>query len=130
MTGSAREPGIHIRKSGYDDEAAFDRFCERIDLRPSASRIKAPYMVIAGEKDQLSPIEHTEELFALITAPKRLVIYEGANHGVGEAPSAANGEDQVTMLADWLLDRVNGKPAVSERVWIDSAGRARAEPFE
>src|SRR5262245_7837529 len=30
--------------------------------------------------------------------------------------------------ADWLLGRVNGKPVVSERVWISSAGRATAEP--
>jgi len=111
------------------DEEEFDRFCEYIDLRPFAPKIKAPYMVIAGENDQLSPIEHTEELFRLISAPKRLVIYEGANHGVGDAPSVANGEDKVTMLADWLLDRVNGKPVVSERVWIDSSGRAKSEPF-
>jgi hypothetical protein len=33
------------------------------------------------------------------------------------------------MLADWLLDRVKGKPVKSERVWIDSAGRAHSEPF-
>jgi hypothetical protein len=34
------------------------------------------------------------------------------------------------MLADWLLDRINDKPMTSERVWIDSAGRATAKPFE
>jgi len=58
-----------------------------------------------------------------------MVVFEGANHSVTGAPSAENGEDRNTMLADWLLDRVNGKPAKSERVWIDSAGRAHAEPF-
>lgn len=142
-TGVCQEPGCNtifnvasptfkarfMFMSNYDDEAAFDAFCKRIDLRPFAPRIKAPYMVIAGENDQLSPIEHTEELFSLITAPKRLVIYEGANHGVGDAPSVANGEDKVTMLADWLLDRINGKPCASERVWIDSAGRAKATAY-
>jgi dipeptidyl aminopeptidase/acylaminoacyl peptidase len=116
--------------SNYTDEDAFDAFCQRIDLRPFAPKIKAPYMVIAGENDQLSPIEHTEALFKLISAPKRLVIYEGANHGVGDAPSVANGEEKVTLLADWLLDRVNGKPMVSERVWVDSAGRPTSTPFE
>jgi dienelactone hydrolase len=143
-TGVCQEPGCNtifnvasptfkarfMFMSNYRDEAAFDRFCQKIDLRPIARNIKAPYMVIAGENDQLSPIEHTEELFALIKAPKRLVIYEGANHGVGDAPSVTNGEDKVTMLADWLLDRINGKPMTSERVWIDSAGRATATPFE
>ena len=83
-------------------------------------------MVIAGENDQLSPIEHTEALFKLITAPKRLVIYEGANHGVGDAASVENGEDKNTMLANWLADRIAGKPFASERVFIDSAGRAHA----
>jgi dienelactone hydrolase len=143
-TGVCQEPGCNtifnvasptfkarfMFMSNYQDEAAFDRFCQKIDLRPIARNIKAPYMVIAGENDQLSPIEHTEELFALIKAPKRLVIYEGANHGVGDAPSVTNGEDKVTMLADWLLDRINDKPMTSERVWIDSAGRATAKPFE
>ncbi len=115
--------------SGYQDEAAFDAFCKSIDLRPLAPRIKAPYMIVAGENDQLSPVEHTENLFRLIEAPKRLVIYEGANHGVGDAASVTFGEDKVVMMLDWLLDRVNGKPAVSERIFVDSSGRARTENF-
>jgi fermentation-respiration switch protein FrsA (DUF1100 family) len=115
--------------SGYQDEEAFDRFCKKIDLRPVAPKIKCPYMVVAGENDQLSPIEHTERLFESITAPKRLVIYEGANHGVGGAPSAENGEEKNTLVADWLLDRIKGKKAKSERVWVDSSGHATAKPF-
>jgi pimeloyl-ACP methyl ester carboxylesterase len=143
VTGVCQEPGCHtifntasptfkarfMYMSGFEDETAFDEFCQKIDLRPFAPQIKCPYMVIAGENDQLSPIEHTERLFELIKAPKRLVIYEGANHGVGDAASVDNGDDKNTMLADWLLDRINGKPARSERVWIDSSGRAHAEPF-
>ncbi len=116
--------------SGYDDEAAFDAFCQKIDLRPVAPKIVCPYMAIAGENDQLSPIEHTENLFKLIKAPKRLVIYEGANHGVGDSPSADNGEDKNVLLADWLVDRIAGKPFRSERVWVDLAGRAIATGFE
>ncbi len=143
VTGVCQEPGCHtifnmasptfkarfMFMAGYDDEAAFDRFCRKIDLRPVAPKIQCPYMAIAGENDQLSPIEHTERLFERITAPKRLVIYEGANHGVGDAPSVEAGEDKNTMLADWLLDRIEGRKATSERVWIDSSGRATAQPF-
>jgi fermentation-respiration switch protein FrsA (DUF1100 family) len=143
VSGVCQEPGCYtifnmasptfkarfMFMSGYDDEAAFDRFCKKIDLRPIAPKIKCPYMVIAGENDQLSPIEHTERLFETITAPKRLVIYEGANHGVGDAPSVENGEEKNTLLADWLLDRIKGKKAKSERVWVDSSGRATAKPF-
>lgn len=116
--------------SGYTDEPAFDDFCTRIDLRPLAARIEAPYMVVAGENDQLSPLHHTEHLLALIKAPKRLVVYEGANHGVGDAPSVSLGEDKFTMIADWLLDRVNGRPARTERVFIEASGRARVEALE
>jgi pimeloyl-ACP methyl ester carboxylesterase len=144
VTGVCQEPGCNtifnlasptfkarfMFMSGYEDEAAFDAFCKKIDLRPVAPKITCPYMAIAGENDRLSPIEHTENLFKLIKAPKRLVIYEGANHGVGDSPSADNGEDKNTLLADWLVDRIAGKPFRSERVWIDLAGRAVATGFD
>src|SRR5262249_42806545 len=134
VTGVCQEPGCHtifnnasptfkarfMFMSGFQDEAKFDRFCQKIDLRPFAPKIKAPYMALAGETDQLSPLEHTEDLFRRIAAPKRLVIYEGANHSVADAPSVENGEDKNSLVADWLLDRINGKPFQSERVWIES----------
>lgn len=129
---NAASPTFKMRfmfMSGYEDEVAFDAFATRIDLRPFAAQIVCPYMVVAGEADQLSPIEHTENLFTLIKAPKKLVIFEGANHGVGDAPSVANGEEKVTMIADWLLDRINGKPFVSERVFVDSSGRTQHTPY-
>ena len=143
-TGICQEPGCHtifemasptfkarfMFMSGFEDEAAFDRFRKGIDLRPFAPKIKAPYMVIAGENDQLSPLAHTEDLFRRIKAPKRLVIFEGANHSVGDAPSVENGEEKNTLIADWLLDRIAGKPMQSERVWIDSRGEAHATGFE
>ena len=143
VSGVCQEPGCHtifnlasptfkarfMFMSGYDDEAKFDEFCKKIDLRPYAPKITCPYMAIAGENDQLSPIEFTESLFGLIKAPKRLVIYEGANHGVADAPSVDNGEDKNTLLVDWLVDRINDKPFVSERVWVDSSGRANSTPY-
>jgi fermentation-respiration switch protein FrsA (DUF1100 family) len=144
VTGVCQEPGCHtifnnasptfkarfMFMSGFEDEAKFDRFCKKIDLRPYAPKLVAPYMVLAGENDQLSPLEHTEALFRRIRAPKRLVIYEGANHSVADAPSVENGEDKNSLLADWLLDRIEGKPFRSERVWIESSGKATAEPYE
>jgi len=143
VAGVCHEPGCHtifnmasptfkarfMFMSGYDDEAAFDRFCKTIDLRPFAPKIKAPYMVVAGENDQLSPIEHTEALFEMMTAPRRLVIYEGANHSVADAPSVDNGDEKNSLIADWLLDRINGKPFPSERVWVTSSGQAVVTPY-
>jgi pimeloyl-ACP methyl ester carboxylesterase len=143
-TGVCQEPGCHtifemasptfkarfMFMSGFQDEKKFDRFRKGIDLRPFAPKITAPYLVIAGENDQLSPLAHTEDLFRRIKAPKRLVIFEGANHSVGDAPSVENGEEKNTLIADWLLDRIAGKKMRSERVWVDSRGEAHAAPFE
>ena len=34
------------------------------------------------------------------------------------------GENRATLIADCLKDRLDGKPAASERVYIDSTGKA------
>jgi pimeloyl-ACP methyl ester carboxylesterase len=122
---NAASPTFKMRfmfMSGFSDEDRFDAFCKGIDLRPLAPQITFPYMVVAGEKDQLSPIEHTVRLFEEIPGPKRLVIFEGANHGVAGAPSVTNGEEKVTMIADWLADRIGGKTFPSELWRVDATG--------
>jgi dienelactone hydrolase len=144
VTGVCQEPGCNtifnmaspsfklrfMFMSGYDDEDEFDRFVEDFDLRKHAGGITAPYMVLGGEDDQLSPIEHTYELFEHITAPKKLIVYEGANHGLNEGMSVALGENRNTLMADWFVDRLAGKPMASEKVYVDSTGRAAASAFD
>jgi pimeloyl-ACP methyl ester carboxylesterase len=115
--------------SGFDDEGAFDRFIAAFDLRRFAADIKAPYMILAGEDDALSPITCTYELFEHITAPKRLVVYEGSNHGIRDGGSAQEGEEKTTVVSDWLKARLQGKPFQSELVRVDSAGRTKSSPF-
>src|SRR2546421_6027628 len=50
-----------------------------VDLRESmtweghAERIRAPYLCVAGEFDELSPLLHTERLMRALQGPKRLV---------------------------------------------------------
>ena len=115
--------------AGYEDEDAFDEFRQEFDLRNVAKDIIAPYMIVAGEADQLSPIQHTYELFDLIDAPKRLVVYEDANHSVANVSSAELGENRDSLVYDWLRDRVDGKIAVSEKVIVDSRGNLNATPY-
>ncbi|MCZ6447645.1 MAG: alpha/beta hydrolase [Alphaproteobacteria bacterium] len=115
--------------AGYEDEDAFDEFCKEFDLRKVAAGITAPYMIVAGESDQLSPIHHTLSLFDMITAPKRLVLYEDANHSVAQASSSELGENRESLVYDWLRDRVDAKPCVSEKVLVDSAGKMHATPY-
>jgi len=116
--------------SGYDDEAEFDRFMETFDLSPIAESIKCPVLIQAGEDDELSPIEFSEQLVGKIRSPKKLVIYEGERHAIGgNNTSSSLGENWFTMLADWCHDRIEGKTAPSERVFINSLGQAKSEPY-
>jgi fermentation-respiration switch protein FrsA (DUF1100 family) len=142
LVGVCQEPGCntifnmaspsyklrYMFMSGYDDEDEFDRFAAKLDLRPVAKDVVAPYMVVAGSDDQLSPVEFTYELFDMIKAPKTLVVYEGANHSVSEGMSVRLGENRLSMIADWLADRMAGKPLKSERIDIDSTGRSTTTP--
>ena len=93
-----------------------------------ADQIKCPYLCVAGEDDQLAPIEFTYDLFDRIKAPKKLVVYEGAEHGVMGAASAAMGEAPMNLIIDWLADRLAGKPMKNEKVFVDATGRATVSP--
>jgi len=129
---NAASPTFKVRfmfMAGFEDEDAFDEFRQEFDLRKIAGNIAAPYMIVAGDADQLSPIHHTYELFDLIKAPKRLVVFEDANHSIANASSAALGENRESLVYDWLRDRVDGKPATSERVLVDSRGIMHATPY-
>jgi hypothetical protein len=86
-------------------------------------------LIQAGEDDELSPLEFTEQLVAKIKTHKSLVVYEAERHSIGGYPASSLGENWFTMLADWCNDRVNGKPAPNERVFIDSFGQARKTAF-
>ena len=115
--------------AGYTDEAAFEAFMPRLDLRPIAHKITCPYLVVAGADDELSPIEHTYDLMDRIKAPKKLVVYEGARHAIGAVPSATLGENPQNVVSDWLADRLAGKSMTSEKVYFDSTGRATITPY-
>jgi len=116
--------------SGHDDEDEFDRFMEKFTLFPIAGDIKCPVLIQAGEDDELSPIEFSDELIGKIQSPKKLVIYEGERHAIGgNNLSSSLGENWFTMLADWCLDRIEAKPAPNERVFINSFGQASSEPY-
>ena len=53
------------------------------DRYPSLERVSSvstPTLVIAGERDQIIPVEQSKRLYAAITARKRLVVIPGADH--------------------------------------------------
>ena len=109
--------------SDYDDEDEFDKFADTLDLRPIVPAITCPVLIVGGEQDQLSPIEFSYEVFDHITAPKEILVYEGANHSVADSPAVVMGENPRVYLADWLADRLAGKPVKNVKAYVDSTGR-------
>jgi proline iminopeptidase len=65
------EVGIHF----WGDEI------RRLDLRPEVGRIRCPTLILCGELDPLITVRDQEELAAGI-AGSRLVVFNGAGHGV------------------------------------------------
>jgi dienelactone hydrolase len=99
--------------AGYEDEAAFDDFAKTLTLEGLGAKIDRPYLIVAGEDDDLSPIEHTYRLYEEIAGPKTLVVYRGEVHGV------TDNLDVRALIADWMRDRFDGRPLESRSMLMD-----------
>jgi hypothetical protein len=115
--------------SGYTDEAAFDAFCKTLTWEGHAERIRCPYLCVAGEAEELSPLEHAERLMGELTAPKQLVVYQDSRHSVGNVPAANLGPFPPTLVADWMADRLAKKPFPGERWYVEASGRVARTPY-
>jgi len=109
--------------SGYTDEEKFNEFCKTLTWEGHAEHIRVPYLCVAGEADELSPIEHAERLMATLQCPKQLVVYQDSRHSVGNVPSAHLGPHPQTLVADWMQARLNAKAFASERWYVESSGQ-------
>jgi dienelactone hydrolase len=137
VSATCLEPGCHtifqeasptfkkrfMYMSGMTDEAAFDQFRQSLTWEGFAEKIKAPYLCIAGEADELCPLEQTERMFKAMQAPRNLVVYAGSRHSVGNVPSTSLGPSPSALAADWMLKRFAGETFPSERWFIDATGR-------
>ena len=128
---NAASPSFRMRfmfMAGITDEDAFDSYLEDFDLRPVVGDITCPVLIVAGEDDELSPIECTYDLYERIKAPKKLVVYEGGKHSIGGASSATLGESPGNLINDWLADRLDGKPMdAAEHILVDMYGNSRTQ---
>ncbi len=106
----------YMYMSGYDDEAAFDEFAKTLTLARVASKITCPYLIVAGEDDELCPIEFVYDLIEEIRGPKVLVVYEGEKHSIRNPRSR-------TLIVDWLADRLAGKPFKPEKIYVELGGK-------
>ena len=108
--------------SGITDEDEFDEFRKSITWEGHADKIRVPFLCVAGEADELSPIEHSEALMAALKGPKQMVVYQESRHSVGNVPAANLGPFPPILVADWLADRLAGKPFISERWYVTGTG--------
>ena len=114
--------------SDIEDEDEFDRMAAQMDLRPLVPGMKMPWLNIVGEKDELSPVHHTLELAARAGGPSPILMYQGERHALSGASSIVLGPKYMSYAADWLLDRVNGKPAEEVLDLVLADGRIERRP--
>jgi len=143
VSAVCHEPGFHtifeeasptfkmrfMYMSGITDEAAFDEFRKGMTWEGHAERIRAPYLCVTGEFDELSPLEHTERLLKALQGPKHLVIYQDSRHSVGNVPAANLGPFPPVLMADWMAATLNGKPFPSEKWYVEASGRIVKTPL-
>jgi len=108
--------------SGITDEKEFDAFRKTIDWNGYAQKIKGAYFVACGEYDQLCPLEYTDAFVKALGGPKTLIVYKGGNHSIAFTTSSTAGPDPRNTQAQWLADRLEGKPLQSERWVVDYDG--------
>ena len=108
--------------SGYTDEAAFDRFVKTLTWEGHAERIGVPYLCVAGEAEELSPLAYTDKMFSVMSAPRQLIVYQESKHSVGFVPSTNLGPNPYMTMAEWMVERMAGTPLRSERWYVDNAG--------
>jgi hypothetical protein len=86
-------------------------------------------MALAGEADELSPLEHTERLCERLAGPKVLVVYQDTRHSLAGSAAVALGPSPRALQAEWVAARLAGVPAASERWYIDHTGRLTRTPW-
>ena len=143
VSGVCHEPGFHtifeeasptfkmrfMFMSGFTDEAKFDAFRKTMTWEGHADRIGVPYLCMAGEADELSPLEHTERLMKALKGPKRLVVYQDSRHSVGGVPSANLGPNPAVHVADWMAASLAGKTSPSEKWFVSATGQIAKTPL-
>ncbi|HVA13055.1 MAG TPA: alpha/beta hydrolase [Stellaceae bacterium] len=143
VSATCLEPGCHtifeeasptfkkrfMWMAGYTEEAKFDEFIKGFTWEGHVERIRCPYLCVAGEAEELSPLVYTEQLFAQLKAPKRLVVYQEARHGISGVPSANLGPNPPIMIADWMMARLAAKPFASERWYVTATGQVNKTAY-
>jgi hypothetical protein len=85
--------------------------------------------VIAGDEDELSPIEYSYELASLARGPAPMLVYQQGRHALSApTPSVLMGPHWVGYAADWLADRTRGIAATDIVDYVRSDGVVERRP--
>jgi dienelactone hydrolase len=113
----------------YTEEAAFDQFAKSLSLVGHTEHMTIPYLCVAGEAEELCPLQHVDQTLTTIKSPKRYVVYQESRHAVGFVPSANLGPYPPTLVSDWMLDRFENKPLKTERWHVRTDGTIVKTPL-
>ncbi len=100
---------ISMYMAGMTDEDEFDRFTEERDAYffAAGDRLTCPYLLVAGDMDELCPPDDVQVWMDRLTCPKELWLYEDVFHPMGEVAA-----DVYPAIADWIAEVLeNGLPA-------------------
>jgi dienelactone hydrolase len=143
VSATCLEPGCHtifeeasptfksrfMYMSNIVNEAEFDEFCKTLTWEGHVDKLSMPYLCVAGEHEELCPIEHVERLLATIKVPKQFVLYQGARHALGASPSTSLGPSPQALVSDWMAARLAGKPFNTERWYVETSGVVTKSPL-
>jgi alpha-beta hydrolase superfamily lysophospholipase len=115
--------------TGANTEEEVDRVAQRLTTDGLSQNITRPYLIVAGEDDNLSDIGSTYRHLNEVKAPKTLIIYEGANHGIHAASSGVLGPEPISTASDWLYDRAMGVALESSHNVVDASGNVTSKPW-
>jgi hypothetical protein len=105
------------------DEEGFDAMAREMDLRPLVEGMEVPWLVVAGDADELSPVHWSYDLAARSAGPTALLVYHQGRHALSlPTTSVALGPQWVTYSADWLMDRVEGRPLEERFDFVTESG--------
>ena len=97
--------------SGIIDEDEFDEFRKTITWQGHAEKIRVPYLCVAGEAEELSPLEHSERADGgAARDPSRWWCIRNCGIRLATFRPPISGRSRPILVADWLADRLAGKP--------------------
>jgi len=100
---------IHMYMTNIKEEQEFNAYVDKMDENffAAAERMKAAYLLVGGDMDELCPPEDLTAFMNRLNCPKELWLYEDVFHPGGEVAA-----DIYPAIADWMWDALhNGRPS-------------------